>query len=443
MLQASGKEDSLFLSELQKFNEQHSGSATFIPQYGLETKKKFVDALVKELKKVDQKDEIKLAILHALRLCCREEEGMDSLSDGETVKFVMETANLQAKGNTTNENVSEEALKCLVNILVKLKGTSELFAVLRGLQFLVSSLENTKASDSKAFPLCRILLQLSSDTSRASELTKLKVIPILTRLIEESLSHDVPLSIAGDLLKTIFTLTISLGPLHSFGGPSQPTSEQISDYKKLFPLYKKVLNLPADQLPLKLTIVSCLINTPAECNEMLSDEDILRELVEILRVQLQQNDLVDALTPILVLLTHLTQNVPSARTSFRKAILPEKINEDVTMEGTQENVSLSAKIKTLMTSSNVALKHYAQQFLFVLCNEEGEEFSRLVGLGLGAGLLQEQQMLNMFTRLKPTQKDNSMDDMTEEEKEKAAEELGEKLERLQSLGVFNVMQKKE
>jgi len=95
-----------------------------------------------------------------------------------------------------------------------------------------------------------------------------------------------------------------------------------------------------------------------------------------------------------------------------------------------------------MTAANPALKHFSQLLIFILCDENEEEFAKQVGLGSGAALLQQRNMLSLFSKLKPTEtKDKEDSDSEEEEIKKAneAEEVAIKLQKLQDLGFIKIV----
>lgn len=104
--------------------------------------------------------------------------------------------------------------------------------------------------------------------------------------------------------------------------------------------------------------------------------------------------------------------------------------------------------------ANVALSYYAGEFIFVLCNEDGtysncqliaqgDEFARYVGLGPGAGLVQSRGLMSVFTKLSPKPAQPRDDDGSDSEEEREFEQLMQKIERLQNLGVVKFQEEKK
>ena len=62
---------------------------------------------------------------------------------------------------------------------------------------------------------------------------------------------------------------------------------------------------------------------------------------------------------------------------------------------------------------------------------------------MAAGLLQQRNMLSLFTKLKPTvpSQDSGTDSDDEDQKEKDAEELALKIQKLQDLGFIKMVNK--
>src|SRR5690242_2912544 len=71
----------------------------------------------------------------------------------------------------------------------------------------------------------------------------------------------------------------------------------------------------------------------------------------------------------------------------------------------------------------------------------GTLFVKVCGIGAGAGLLQEKNLLSLITQMTP--KNTPTKSTVTEEELKELEDLMQKIDRLQSLGVLKVMNKED
>jgi len=115
------------------------------------------------------------------------------------------------------------------------------------------------------------------------------------------------------------------------------------------------------------------------------------------------------------------------------------------MDGPPKDSSVACTVRELMISTNIAVKHHAQDFLFVLCDEDAHRFARVTGLGFGAGLLQEKNMLGLFQQLVKNNKTEENPNISnyddDESDEEDAQDLQNKLNRLQELGFISTVHK--
>lgn len=120
------------------------------------------------------------------------------------------------------------------------------------------------------------------------------------QLLTDDLAAPTPL-LSGDLLKVILNLTLQFGPLSE--SPRQSTKKDLSQFKKykgfsssltaerLCTLYRAILSSPKKEFhPLKEIVVSCLINVPEGGMSIISDDDFLDKLLDVLKEQLQSTE---------------------------------------------------------------------------------------------------------------------------------------------------------
>jgi hypothetical protein len=134
------------------------------------------------------------------------------------------------------------------------------------------------------------------------------------------------------------------------------------------------------------------------------------------------------------------------------------------LRGPKDESSIAMKLRKHLTSTNPALKHYAEDFLYALCDQDGisrffsrltllaSEFVKLVGMGHAAGFLMERKLWGALgggakaTEWKETHTDVKEEEEVEdeevnEEEEREAAELMAKIQRLQELGVIQMVNK--
>jgi hypothetical protein len=362
---------------LISFNSINANNSTFVDRYGLENKKLFMETLLQILKQTLKEhtksiNEDRKIILEAFKLCFREETGLEFLKEEENIILFIKLANLESDDNY-DESVSAEALKCIVNIVVKFKSTITKLEP----QKIVDLLKHSIYNKPNVFPLCRIIFQMGLEREIATSLISLSTVKHLINLLEESVNNqDIP--ITNELLRCIFTLTMRLGPLES-GNPSNPTEQQREDVERLIPIFHKIY-LWSNNGPLfqcKIFALNCIINIPIEYISRLTNPEMIQSFMSILNYQLNDvnSDPTDSLTPILMVLTSFVHNLKEVRLSIKSQVFPPPESIDkVSMEGPSESDSISSKLKKHLSASNIALKHYVQEFLFILCDEDGTDF---------------------------------------------------------------------
>jgi len=432
--------------QVYQFNQSHAAVQSLVSKYGLDKKTKFVKELICKLKSVcelQDKDEVKKSLLEAVRICCREEDGMDELCKQENTRMVFEMAGYISTQYPQSDEVALEATKLLVNMLVKLPSTKQPFLEASGASSIANKIQGCHYNSPLLFPLCRIIFHLSLDPQVCADFVKYGTVGAMIKILEECVTSStttLPEPTVSDALRVIFNLTMWLGPLN--GTPTQPSSTQSQELSRLIPIIRKILSVPSeDAYQAKLAVVNCLINVPSGHMKHVFDDATLNQLVNILKVQLMKENTAEGLTSVLMVLTLAATELKEKRPLLRGQILPQNLSTEVTIDGPQETVSIASKLKEHMTSVNVALKHYSSEFIFVLCDEDPTEFSRVVGLGAGAGLLADKKLLSAFSGLAPNRQEPKEANDSDEEAE--LEELAQKIERLQSLGAIKFVKKDE
>lgn len=123
-----------WLHALMHFNAQHQTCSSLTEAYGEHKKTKLIQILLHLLTHTpnDAPPTLLPALLTALRLCSRDPVGLDAVGAPEVVRQPIHTQKLQilrtvlrlaglVQGDQPSEEVAVEALKCLVNLQIKLK----------------------------------------------------------------------------------------------------------------------------------------------------------------------------------------------------------------------------------------------------------------------------------------------------------------------------------
>jgi hypothetical protein len=142
--------------------------------------------------------------------------------------------------------------------------------------------------------------------------------------------------------------------------------------------------------------------------------------------------------------------------------------------------TIGARLIGHMTTFNIGLKHYVNEFLFTLCDQDANEFVRQTGFGNAAGLLATHNLLSALgggggkvtnVQIPPPQKPEPgelvrevdeavggsdassevrtgkpmgfLDLLSEEEKEREAEKLMDLLQRLEANGMVKIFRNGE
>jgi len=319
--------------------------------------------------------------------------------------------------------VIEEALKCLVNIIVKNDPCKFKFVELGGLEKSVGLLkEHESLTAAVLFPLGRLLFAVSAPKEESKEVDEIRqklkdlgTIQIMAQVMKNEVhKQDFPISISAVLseaLQVLFNLTLELGPL---GGNKM-------DYKQYFPNFGsviedlvKILHIPTENpaiIKLKTHVISCLINIPPVHIGVIftnNSEKTVHMLIRLLELQLNDEQDPTALTPTLMVLTTIAHYMTDIRRYMFKQLFPDRDleNEEPSSpsidleEKLRNSNTLGNKIIKHMTSLNMALKYFANEILFQLVEEDAQVFIKLTGFGNAAGLLAMRNLFGMGKYLK-------------------------------------------
>jgi hypothetical protein len=478
-------EPALWLSKLKDFNTANANAFTFVDRFGEDTKRNFIQSLFDILKNPDDKRNTvdgMASMLTAIRLCLREPIAIEPLDNKEHVSLIIKYAGLDGQATKITDEVQEEACKCIVNLVAKNQTIENLFVAEFDGPRRIFDLLKKGATAGVTFPLCRVLLHVSLSGEVAQSLVDMGLMELLTDMLAQhvgdiselrQLEAGSPRVIAiGEILKVLFNLTLSLGPLGG-GYPADPTDQDVARFHRLLPLYRNILcvygvngNAETPLLQLKLNVVNCLLNTPRPMIPIIVDDAnyaTLNALIGILAVQVQAAESEsEALTPILMLLTMIAEDVKQTRDILKRFVFPKDVLENastVTVEGPEalkDEPTVAGKLIPHMTTLDIALKHYVNEFFYMICDEDANEVCRLTGFGNAAGLLVMRGLMKLgnappkkksSTALSSVSSTSSSQpippprpDETEEEKE---ERLATQFQKLVDEGVIQLVRNEE
>mmetsp|Transcript_20868 Transcript_20868/g.28785 ORF Transcript_20868/g.28785 Transcript_20868/m.28785 type:complete len:501 (+) Transcript_20868:64-1566(+) len=301
-----------------------------------------------------------------------------------------------------------EAAKCIVNIITRHERTEAIVEAFNVLPCLLLHLKHQSFPKDSRFPFLRLLLRMTFERVLKFRLFSSSVLNILADLLDRSLEdidHPIYTHDIEECLKVIFSVSIPLGPLE---GPTLPTEEQYQGFKQMIKAFQILLFLPKEPRyrRLKSAAVSALINVPARCTDLFEPERTLDALIDVLHFQVDiavadESRAAEVLTPILLNLTAIAKAIPRARPILRAAVFPKEVFEadsQATIQAheiLEKGDSLASKLMEFMTSFNVAVKHYANNFFYVILDEDANELVRLAGFGRAAGLLATLKLFGM------------------------------------------------
>jgi len=419
------------IAAVKKFNEENEKRVDFVVGDNAETKQECISALLNFLAESSHPNSV--PILCAIRLLCREEVGLEPLREIKNLQLLLEKTQLTTDfSDTTAIETGVEACKCFVNVCVQnIKNPNlydEFLNTLEIPKHCTAALRNENLPDAFYFPLLRFYLQLCGRHQETLQYTTDQyLLPDLVRIIikfsDRYEDTEARLTLL-DAMSLTFIITQKLGPLE---GPTDPVEEELKAFKRVIPYFQKFLALPKDK-PIPLSIVSatvkCMINVPALCTDDFEHEKTLSDLLGFIIVQLEkpEEEIVAAdLTPVLLILTSISKAIRASRVVIKDTLLPgwrdfEPTNNMIDPpEPLQDESTIGYKLLYCMTCSNPGLYHYSAELLFSVCDEDADEFVRVVGVGKGAGILANRGLLNSFSSRITRPSNQPRHDITEQD----------------------------
>lgn len=401
-----------------------------------------------------------------------------------------------------HQELSVEGIKCVVNFAIRAleiernRGNvsdSLVLRVLRGsnwaplaFEALVGAVQQSKDSD-LTFALCRLLNMVLWDADMRAQVSHRQLVDLLLDLFKhhveglestKSTSADqVRFNIAGDAVRMMFQLTSEYGPLsekNAKEAKAYPMTSESSKLEEKFleesPIPEHIRHLFLESVePLKRALLldfhdharrqlqlSCMtyaLNLPKEQILAFDAYKVLPYLIKICEFHLNMPEFdASATATILMLFTKIVRDEPRTRALFLQAMFPRwqeilQSDQDIVAMPPQHNGTIGKRIIDCMQTSNTGLQFYSNEFVFLLCNEQAEAFTRFVGFGPGAGHLAVRGLLGMAgggekaTNWKETKlEEPDLSNMSPEDL-KEWEELMAKMNRLDELGVIKMVKK--
>uniref|UniRef100_A0A7S4NUK7 Uncharacterized protein n=1 Tax=Paramoeba aestuarina TaxID=180227 RepID=A0A7S4NUK7_9EUKA len=310
----------------------------------------------------------------------------------------------------TSPILQAEAAKCIINIITRNQQSEAIVGAFNVLPVLLLRLEKNAYPKEARFAYMRLLLRMTFERVLKLRIYKSRVLNILAASLErsmEDIDDTIYSSDIEEILKVIFSVSIPLGPLE---GPTPPNDDQYQAFKQMIVCFQKLLFLPKEPKyrRLKAATVSALINVPAKCTELFEQQErTLDALIEVLFFQLEtacqdESRAAECLTPVLLNLTAIAKAIPRARTILKHAVFPPEVLENTDTKATiqahevlEKGDSAASKLMDFMTSFNMAVKHYVNNFFYIILDEDANELVRLIGFGRAAGLLATLKLFGM------------------------------------------------
>ena len=470
-----------------------------------------------------------LKSLQCLRLILRDTATTKLMYDRDSIGAIIGACDFANYSSHTK--LSSEAIKCMVNFALRAldierstQGDTLVHVAMREANWgplTLDAIQNEakKNPDSDdMFALCRLLNMTLCNSETLEAVNGQPLVDVLLFLLNHSLSaleqnsHNENnlidarrFSIAGDSMRMFFIMTQKFGPLsksHASAASAYPMTSESAKleaqeiienpipefiaflFDKTMDCLNRALLLDftdSRMLNLQLACVTYALNLPKEQVLQFDAYRVLPHLMKICQHILTiQNR--SASTSMLMLFTKIVRDEPKTRAIFMMNMFPKwkevfeaNSGENVRMPEQHENTPGKLVIDA-MQDADTGLHFYANEFVFILCNENAGAFTKFVGFGPAAGHLAIRGLMNMGggggARSDASRQLNSglseekekeqalqgaervtgwterkIEDpkMTDMSPEDVAEwnELCDKMERLDSLGVIKMMQKKK
>ena len=282
-----------------------------------------------------------------------------------------------------------EAAKCIVNVITRHERSEAIVSAFNVLPVLLLRLGRNAFPKEARFAYMRLLLRMTFERILKLRIYKSRILNILAENLERSMDDidDPVYSIdIEEILKVVFSVSIPLGPLE---GPTPPDDDQYQAFKQMIVCFQKLLFLPKEvkYRRLKAATVSALINVPGKCTNLFDQQErTLDALIEVLFFQVEaacadENRAAECLTPVLLNLTAIAKAIPRARGILKCAVFPPEVLNSESSRDSKATVqahellekgdSVASKLMDFMTSFNMAVKHYVNQFFYIILDEDG------------------------------------------------------------------------
>lgn len=469
--------------ELDRFFAEHNDASEakptpceFAAKYGRPARSGCFSALLSLLRFTKSElvpHQVRVAALRVVRLFTRETQHPEDIAQPEVLDLLW-TRHANLDGHAGVE-VGAEGCRCLVNLLQQ--SSKELLPHLhtKGVQPLIRTLEREQDTAYR-IALLRLLFNCSLDQKSSPHFQSLEqegalplAIHVLGQALEQLEVDPLQEELAADALRVILSLTMHLGPLSNPPNPL-PEPHEREAWKRLVPHIHTIMEFQdGAHYRLQRYAVAVLVNTPQGCADYFRiDLQSINSLLAFLRRQLKEPD-EKQVTPVLIVLLAIAKGVPVLRRHMIASCFPAQPPPNISSkpinppENWEEN-EIGGQLIKLMTSVDIGLKHFVNEFIFVLCEEDVDAFVQLTGFGNAAGWLATRNLFSGFQKLgsasppdrQPAVRQEGGDEAGDqnEEPEEAEVEYSEKdekslndlivtIQRLQQLGVVDVLQVKK
>jgi hypothetical protein len=419
-------------------------------------KSEFVRAVVRALSSVGADSVVNVlgadAVFKTLRILSRDKLAVDALLTPTFAAWLLDVCELHVGADASAvpafslDHLRTESWALLVNLTVNAAAAPLLaeLAARRSHRVTLARLQNSGDADFSLFSRYRLLLQLAAKREDVRvELVDEHVLPLLAAklraLLRDKSSADIDaalramsideLSYCDDLFRCCFIVTVPWGPAAQRGAkanpPPQPTMVEddqaalfeILEYSRLtlrcepITAAERAASLELSRVHgVRAAAVSCLLNTPIghrsvellqRGQEATGGSDVKFLARHLDNLTLAGADVPrDQLVTMLMLVHRMVRAYVDARIELREIVFPAaSYGRDVLRAGVQvpyanEN-NLTNRLIKLMSEANPAVSYFAQDLLFALCEENSDEFTRVVGFGSAAGLLAMRGFLKM------------------------------------------------
>jgi hypothetical protein len=270
----------------------------------------------------------------------------------------------------------------------------------------------SRSDAARLFLLFRMLVQLTIAPEHAHEF-RVRAPSVLSALAsaiarcEPFIADDAPEPVPAYLteaLAALFSLTACLGPFAPGGQRASPTRRDVECYCAVIPAFDRALHTrSAAHAALRHAVLSCLINSPRGWPSLIPRAVLDNSVAYFLAAA--DKHLADTegcprpetLIPLLLLLLGVLDELPEVRAAIFDAVFPAGYRAEAAMAGevsvegppaVRTSPVLGARLARIMTTTNIALKHVVQEFMYTVCNRDPNLLCSLTGVGYAAGLLQ-------------------------------------------------------